>query len=207
MRGGMPSSAQNRAQVWVENLIESQRGTGSSLEFLENVKIDLFPDEVYLFTPKGDIMALPRNSTTLDFAYGVHTDVGNHAVAARVDRKLVPLRTVPPSPSTTSVPTHCSIMAHSATCPAVPSSRRHPSGEQGKSVSFAACMLVVARDGEGARKLIEITVEGAKSKASARRIAMKARTSVASSAENRFRVTFSPQCSARKARHCRRSRA
>jgi len=91
--GGMPSSAQNRAQLWVENLIESQRGTGSSLEFLENVKIDLFPDEVYLFTPKGDIMALPRNSTTLDFAYGVHTDVGNHAVAARVDRKLVPLRT------------------------------------------------------------------------------------------------------------------
>ena len=91
--GGMPSSAQNRAQLWVENLIESQRGTGSSLEFLENVKIDLFPDEVYLFTPKGDIMALPRNSTTLDFAYAVHTDVGNHAVAARVDRKLVPLRT------------------------------------------------------------------------------------------------------------------
>jgi guanosine-3',5'-bis(diphosphate) 3'-pyrophosphohydrolase len=87
------SSAQNRAQLWVANLIESQRGTGSSLEFLENVKIDLFPDEVYLFTPKGDIMALPRNSTTLDFAYAVHTDVGNHAVAARVDRRLVALRT------------------------------------------------------------------------------------------------------------------
>ncbi|MGN6150578.1 MAG: RelA/SpoT family protein [Lysobacteraceae bacterium] len=90
---GKSSSAQNRAQLWVANLIESQRGTGSSLEFLENVKIDLFPDEVYLFTPKGDIMALPRNSTTLDFAYAVHTDVGNHAVAARVDRRLVALRT------------------------------------------------------------------------------------------------------------------
>lgn len=91
--GGATSSAQNRAQSWVANLIESQRSTGSSLEFLENVKIDLFPDEVYLFTPKGDIMALPRNATTLDFAYTVHTDVGNHAVAARVDRRLVPLRT------------------------------------------------------------------------------------------------------------------
>ena len=91
--GGEASGAQNRAQSWVASLIESQRATGSSLEFLENVKIDLFPDEVYLFTPKGDIMALPRNATTLDFAYGVHTDVGNHAVAARVDKKLVPLRT------------------------------------------------------------------------------------------------------------------
>ena len=91
--GGEASGAQHRAQSWVANLIESQRATGSSLEFLENVKIDLFPDEVYLFTPKGDIMALPRNATTLDFAYGVHTDVGNHAVASRVDKKLVPLRT------------------------------------------------------------------------------------------------------------------
>jgi GTP diphosphokinase / guanosine-3',5'-bis(diphosphate) 3'-diphosphatase len=90
---GSPNSAQNRAQSWVANLIESQRSTGSSLEFLENVKIDLFPDEVYLFTPKGDIMALPRNATALDFAYAVHTDVGNRAVAARVDKKLVGLRT------------------------------------------------------------------------------------------------------------------
>jgi guanosine-3',5'-bis(diphosphate) 3'-pyrophosphohydrolase len=91
--GASPSSAQNRAQSWVANLIESQRSTGSSLEFLENVKIDLFPDEVYLFTPKGDIMSLPRNATALDFAYAVHTDVGNRAVAARVDKKLVGLRT------------------------------------------------------------------------------------------------------------------
>ncbi len=91
--GGEASGAQNRAMSWVANLIESQRATGSSLEFLENVKIDLFPDEVYLFTPKGDIMSLPRNSTPLDFAYAVHTDVGNHAVAARVDKKLASLRT------------------------------------------------------------------------------------------------------------------
>jgi guanosine-3',5'-bis(diphosphate) 3'-pyrophosphohydrolase len=91
--GGSGNSAHSRAHSWIAGLLESQRGTGSSLEFLENVKVDLFPDEVYLFTPKGDILALPRNSTALDFAYAVHTDVGNHAVAARVDKKLVPLRT------------------------------------------------------------------------------------------------------------------
>jgi guanosine-3',5'-bis(diphosphate) 3'-pyrophosphohydrolase len=91
--GGSGNSAHSRAHTWITGLLESQRGTGSSLEFLENVKVDLFPDEVYLFTPKGDILALPRNATALDFAYSVHTDVGNHAVAARVDKKLVPLRT------------------------------------------------------------------------------------------------------------------
>ena len=90
--GGSPSSAQTRAHSWLSNLLEAQQGTGSSLEFLENVKVDLFPDEVYVFTPKGDILSLPRNSTAIDFAYSVHTDVGNHAVAARVDGKLVPLR-------------------------------------------------------------------------------------------------------------------
>ena len=90
--GEQGSNAQSRASAWIAGLVESQRGTGSSLEFLENVKVDLFPDEVYLFTPKGDILSLPRNATALDFAYAVHTDVGNRAVAARVDRKLVPLR-------------------------------------------------------------------------------------------------------------------
>jgi guanosine-3',5'-bis(diphosphate) 3'-pyrophosphohydrolase len=86
------NSAQVRAQDWVRSLMVSQESAGSSLEFLENVKVDLFPDEVYLFTPKGDILSLPRNATALDYAYAVHTDVGNHAVAARVDKKLVPLR-------------------------------------------------------------------------------------------------------------------
>ena len=90
---GGGNSAQGRAAAWIANLVETQRGTGSSLEFLENVKVDLFPDEVYLFTPKGDILSLPRNSTALDFAYAVHTDVGNHAVTARVDKRLAPLRT------------------------------------------------------------------------------------------------------------------
>lgn len=91
--GGSPTGPQTRAHSWISGLLESQSATGSSLEFLENVKVDLFPDEVYLFTPKGDILALPRNATALDFAYAVHTDLGNRAVAARVDRQLVPLRT------------------------------------------------------------------------------------------------------------------
>ena len=90
--GSASNSAQVRAQDWVRGLMDTQQAAGSSLEFLENVKVDLFPDEVYLFTPKGDIFALPRNATALDYAYAVHTDVGNHAVAARVDKKLVPLR-------------------------------------------------------------------------------------------------------------------
>src|SRR3546814_16126789 len=90
--GEAPNSAQVRAHSWISSLLESQRGTGPSLEFLENVKVDLFPDEVYLFTPNGDILALPRNSTALAFAYAVQTDVGTPPVAARVSRKLLPLR-------------------------------------------------------------------------------------------------------------------
>ena len=72
--------------------MEIQQG-GNSEEFLESVKVDLFPDKVYVFTPKGDIRRLPRGSTCVDFAYAVHTDVGNRCVAAKVDRRLVPLRT------------------------------------------------------------------------------------------------------------------
>ena len=87
------NAAQSRARDWITGLVETQAREASSSEFLENVKVDLFPDEVYLFSPKGKIFALPRNATTLDYAYFVHTDVGNHAVAARVDKKLVPLRT------------------------------------------------------------------------------------------------------------------
>ena len=90
--GSGPNSAQSRVHDWLRGLLDSQQYAATSLEFLEHVKVDLFPDEVYLFTPKGAILALPRNATALDFAYAVHTDVGNHAVAARVDKKLVPLR-------------------------------------------------------------------------------------------------------------------
>lgn len=87
------SATHSRAQDWLTELLDSQKQAGSSLEFLENLKVDLFPDEVYLFTPRGQIMALPRHSTVVDFAYAVHTNIGNQAVAARVDGKLRPLRT------------------------------------------------------------------------------------------------------------------
>ncbi|MBP6533701.1 MAG: bifunctional (p)ppGpp synthetase/guanosine-3',5'-bis(diphosphate) 3'-pyrophosphohydrolase, partial [Arenimonas sp.] len=79
-RGAAGSNAQARAQTWVNDLVSSDEFSLPSLEFLENVKIDLFPDEVYIFTPKGEILSLPKNATPLDFAYAVHTDVGNHAV-------------------------------------------------------------------------------------------------------------------------------
>jgi guanosine-3',5'-bis(diphosphate) 3'-pyrophosphohydrolase len=105
----MPAnSAQSRAREWLSNMVDQQTGTSSSLEFIENVKVDLFPDEVYLFTPKGEILALPRNATALDFAYAVHTDVGDHAVAARADKKLVPLRTPLASGQTIEVVTAAS---------------------------------------------------------------------------------------------------
>ena len=90
---GPANSAQARAREWLSSMVDSSANTVSSAEFIENVKIDLFPDEVYLFTPRGDILSLPRNATALDFAYAVHTDVGDHAVAARVDKRLLPLRT------------------------------------------------------------------------------------------------------------------
>jgi guanosine-3',5'-bis(diphosphate) 3'-pyrophosphohydrolase len=82
----------DRAREWLQQLVEIQQG-GNSEEFLESVKVDLFPDKVYVFTPKGEIRRLPRGSTCVDFAYAVHTDVGNRCVAAKVDRRLVPLRT------------------------------------------------------------------------------------------------------------------
>ena len=82
------------AREWLRELLEMQTHAGDSLEFLENVKLDLFPDAVYVFTPAGEIMKLPHGATVVDFAYAVHTDVGNTCIASRVDRQLVPLRTV-----------------------------------------------------------------------------------------------------------------
>jgi RelA/SpoT family (p)ppGpp synthetase len=82
------------AREWLRELLEMQTHAGDSLEFLENVKLDLFPDAVYVFTPAGEIMKLPHGATVIDFAYAVHTDVGNTCIAAKVDRQLVPLRTV-----------------------------------------------------------------------------------------------------------------
>lgn len=82
-----------RAQQWVNELLEMQQSTGNSLEFIENVKIDLFPEEIYIFTPKGTIVKLPREATAVDFAYTVHTDVGNTCVSAKVNRQFAPLST------------------------------------------------------------------------------------------------------------------
>ena len=82
-----------RAQEWVKNLLELQQSTGNPLEFIESVKVDLFPDEVYVFTPRGDIMQLPAHATAIDFAYAVHTDIGNSCVAVKIDRQLSPLST------------------------------------------------------------------------------------------------------------------
>jgi GTP pyrophosphokinase/guanosine-3',5'-bis(diphosphate) 3'-pyrophosphohydrolase len=82
---------QVKTHKWLQSLLELQSSTGDSSEFLEHVKVDLFPDEVYVFTPKGKILALPRGATVIDFAYAVHTDVGHRCVAARIDHELIPL--------------------------------------------------------------------------------------------------------------------
>ena len=86
------ATPQRRARDWLGKLVELQ-SSGTSEEFLESVKVDLFPDKIYVFTPTGDIMPLPKGSTTIDFAYAVHTDIGDRCVAAKIDRGLVPLRT------------------------------------------------------------------------------------------------------------------
>jgi RelA/SpoT family (p)ppGpp synthetase len=87
------SELQKQTHRWLQSLLEIQHQSGDPREFLEHVKVDLFPDEVYVFTPKGKILSLPRGATAVDFAYAVHTDIGNRCVAAKVNGELVPLRT------------------------------------------------------------------------------------------------------------------
>ncbi len=96
------SKQQERAREWLKNLVQMQE-TGNPEEFLESVRVDLFPDKVYVFTPKGDILRLPRGATCVDFAYAVHTDIGNRCVAAKIDRRLVPLRTAPRNGQTVEI--------------------------------------------------------------------------------------------------------
>jgi len=86
--------SQARAHEWLQDLLEIQKSAGDSMEFLDNLKIDLFQREVYVFTPRGQIIKLPRSATVVDFAYAVHTQVGNNCVSARIDRQLAPLQTV-----------------------------------------------------------------------------------------------------------------
>ncbi|MDX1656956.1 MAG: RelA/SpoT family protein, partial [Candidatus Competibacteraceae bacterium] len=91
--GSQGNSAHKRAREWLQKLLDMQRRAGNSVEFLESVKVDLFPDEVYVFTPRGEIIELPRGATAVDFAYAIHSDVGNTCIGAKIDRRLVPLRT------------------------------------------------------------------------------------------------------------------
>jgi len=84
---------QDRANEWLRDLLEIQKSAGDSLEFIDNLKVDLFPQEVFVFTPQGSIIKLPRGATIIDFAYAVHTDLGNACVSARIDKQLVPLQT------------------------------------------------------------------------------------------------------------------
>jgi len=87
------SEVQQKTHQWLQSLIELQSNSGNSLEFLEHVKIDLFPGEVYVFSPKGKILALPRGATAVDFAYAVHTDIGDRCMACRINFETMPLRT------------------------------------------------------------------------------------------------------------------
>ena len=83
---------QQKTHQWLQSLLEMQTESGNSIEFLEHLKVDLFPDAVYVFTPKGKIMSMPRGATAVDFAYAVHTDVGNRCVAVKINQNLSPLR-------------------------------------------------------------------------------------------------------------------
>src|SRR5712664_4390494 len=87
------NEVQQRTHKWLQSLLDIQHTSGDPAEFLEHIKVDLFPDEVYVFTPQGKIMAMPRGATAVDFAYAVHTDIGNRCAAARINYELVPLRT------------------------------------------------------------------------------------------------------------------
>ncbi len=91
--GGDAIDVGSRTREWLTGLLEMQQSAGDSVEFLENVKVDLFPDELYVYTPLGDIVKLPKNSTPIDFAYSVHTDVGHTCVACKVDHRFSPLDT------------------------------------------------------------------------------------------------------------------
>ena len=87
------SDLQQRTHAWLQSLLDIQQQTGDSAEFLEHVKVDLFPDSVYVFTPKSKIIALPRGATALDFAYSIHTGIGDHTVSVKINNEAAPLRT------------------------------------------------------------------------------------------------------------------
>ncbi|MBK8107435.1 MAG: bifunctional (p)ppGpp synthetase/guanosine-3',5'-bis(diphosphate) 3'-pyrophosphohydrolase [Betaproteobacteria bacterium] len=92
-KGGSAADAQRFSTLWLQSLLDIQVETNDSAEFLEHVKVDLYPDAVYVFTPRSKILALPRGATAVDFAYAIHSDVGQHMVAARINGEPVALRT------------------------------------------------------------------------------------------------------------------
>lgn len=141
-------------QQWLKNLIDLQKNTGNSVEFIENVKVDLFPDEVYVFTPDGAIMRLPNGATAIDFAYVVHTDIGNTCVAAKIDRQLAPLSTILSNGQTIEIITNPNARPNPAWLDLVvtgkaKSSLRHFLKEQrrGESISLGKRLLSKALSG------------------------------------------------------------
>ena len=100
---GQSNSAQQRAHQWLANLMDMQANSADTMEFYENVKVDLFPDEIYVFSPNGDIYQLPQNATPVDFAYMVHSDIGNACLTAKVNRKLAPLNSMLESGQTVEI--------------------------------------------------------------------------------------------------------
>src|SRR4029077_14237029 len=90
--GGVASAADEKSMAWLRQIVEWQQELSDPTEFLSSLKIDLYPEEVYTFTPKGKVIVLPRDATAIDFAYAIHTEVGNSCVGAKVNGKLLPLR-------------------------------------------------------------------------------------------------------------------
>lgn len=157
------TTAQIRAQRWMQSLLELQQSAGSSFEFIESVKSDLFPDEIYVFTPEGRIVELPAGATPVDFAYAVHTDIGHACVGARVDRQPYPLSQSLSSGQTVEIITAPGARPNAAWLNFVVSSKARqnsPAAENLKrddSVSLGRRLLNHALG--GSRKLAEIPPE------------------------------------------------
>jgi len=122
------SSAQFRAREWLMQLVDVQRHTGDSMEFLDGAKSDLFPDEIFVFTPKGKIIDLRRNATALDFAYAIHTDIGNHTKSIKLDNVEVPLSTQ---------------LSHGQTVKVITDPKAHPSPEWLEMVATARARTAI----------------------------------------------------------------
>lgn len=102
---GYVSTNENQTRMWLQQVLDMQMHSENSLEFIENMKVDLYPDEVYVFTPSGEIMAMPKGATAIDFAYAVHTELGNHCLAVKINRRMAPLSQVLQSGQTVEIVT------------------------------------------------------------------------------------------------------